>query len=392
MSRSRAWRVVGVVVLAGAAVVSGATPSEGQDAGLLGLLTTTTTAPPGSSPTTVAPPDDGGNPTSTVAPPSTVADPEQSGEEPPAGEGESSSGVVPPDAQARIDAYPRTGPSSSAELFAAMSGLTSLGMGIDDAVRVGFGQFPVGGVSRYIHDWLYPRFGATGFRHHQGTDVVAAFGTPLRAVTAGTVSTSNYGLGGLVVRVHESASRYYYYAHLSALAEGLVDGATVEQGQVIGYVGDSGNARGGTPHLHFGIYENGHALDPKPVLDRWLAEAETALADVIATAAAARAGDPDVARLSGARSLLATNALRPLMARTAAGVVATEVLYRVTSNPASGGMALAEQEAMRLGAGIDWKAEADAAARRRDAASAVVGIVGTVLGVPTSAGADAGGG
>ena len=67
---------------------------------------------------------------------------------------------------------------------------------------------------------------------------------------------------------------YFYLAHLSGLVEGFTNGMAVRTGDIVGYVGDSGNARGGAPHLHIGIYPHGGPpIDPKPVLDQFLAEA-----------------------------------------------------------------------------------------------------------------------
>jgi murein DD-endopeptidase MepM/ murein hydrolase activator NlpD len=96
------------------------------------------------------------------------------------------------------------------------------------------------------------------------------------AVEAGTVAKlflSN--AGGLTVYQFDPRSTYaYYYAHLERYADGLKDGDDVRRGQVIGYVGTSGNAPRDTPHLHFAIFRltdekrwwQGTAIDPYPVL------------------------------------------------------------------------------------------------------------------------------
>src|SRR3546814_17276147 len=74
-------------------------------------------------------------------------------------------------------------------------------------------------------------------------------------------------LGGTKIWVKGESGTYYYYAHLSAFAEGMHDGKLVEPGEVIGFVGDTGNARGGPPHLHFQIHPDGGApVHPYPLL------------------------------------------------------------------------------------------------------------------------------
>ncbi len=171
----------------------------------------------------------------------------------------------------------RTGPSSTKALVAALAPLTEHEMSAEEVARVGFGRFPVGGEATYSHDWWFPRFGP-GWRLHEGTDIFAAIGTPVRAPVEGTIRISNGGLGGLAVYVTASDSTYFYLAHLSGLAPGLAEGSMVATGDLVGYVGDSGNARGGLPHLHFEVHPRGGGpVDPKPVLDRLLADAQDAV-------------------------------------------------------------------------------------------------------------------
>jgi murein DD-endopeptidase MepM/ murein hydrolase activator NlpD len=95
------------------------------------------------------------------------------------------------------------------------------------------------------------------------------------AVEAGRIARLHHGgAGGITVYELDDASRYgYYYAHLERYADGLVEGKTVARGEVLGYVGTTGNAPPGTPHLHFAIYEvadpkrpwRGRPIDPFPL-------------------------------------------------------------------------------------------------------------------------------
>lgn len=102
-----------------------------------------------------------------------------------------------------------------------------------------------------------------GRRRHEGIDIFAKRNTPVRAVADGRVSTGNGGLGGHYIFLSSGLfGPRYYYAHLDHFA--VADGTRVTQGQVIGYVGNSGNAAGGPTHLHFGIYTAIGPIDPAP--------------------------------------------------------------------------------------------------------------------------------
>jgi murein DD-endopeptidase MepM/ murein hydrolase activator NlpD len=121
---------------------------------------------------------------------------------------------------------------------------------------------PVGGPSYFINTWGYPR---SGGRTHKGTDMMAAYGTPLVAMNSGTVRVNTHYQGGRQVYVKGDDGVTYYYAHMSRWASGLSTGQRVNKGQVIGFVGDSGNARG-TPHLHLGMIAGGIYVNPYPTV------------------------------------------------------------------------------------------------------------------------------
>ena len=111
---------------------------------------------------------------------------------------------------------------------------------------------------------------------HRAIDILEPRGTPVRAVVSGTVRKmflSKPG-GNTIYQYDELGAYCYYYAHLDEYAEGLREGMRVESGDVIGFVGSTGNADPHTPHLHFVIFElgaerlwwKGKAVDPYPAL------------------------------------------------------------------------------------------------------------------------------
>lgn len=113
-------------------------------------------------------------------------------------------------------------------------------------------------------------------RAHEALDIMAPAGTPVLAVADGHVEKLfDSERGGLTLYQFEPTGRYaYYYAHLARYAEGIAEGQALRRGQVIGYVGSTGNADPAAPHLHFAIFElgperqwwKGRAIDPWPLL------------------------------------------------------------------------------------------------------------------------------
>jgi murein DD-endopeptidase MepM/ murein hydrolase activator NlpD len=103
-------------------------------------------------------------------------------------------------------------------------------------------------------------------RKHEGIDIFAKRGTPVLSSTEGIVTqVGTNRLGGLVVWVIGPGGQRHYYAHLEGYAD-VKAGMRVAPGRVLGYVGNTGNAQGTPPHLHYGVYEPGGAINPYPLL------------------------------------------------------------------------------------------------------------------------------
>ncbi len=114
--------------------------------------------------------------------------------------------------------------------------------------------FPVYGTASFGDSFGAARPDVPGGWHH-GEDIFAAAGTPLLAVADGTLHTIGFNrIGGYRVWLRDTQGNEFYYAHLSAYSPLAVEGRRVEGGDVIGFVGNTGDADGGAPHLHFEIH------------------------------------------------------------------------------------------------------------------------------------------
>lgn len=126
--------------------------------------------------------------------------------------------------------------------------------------------FPVAGANSYSDDYGAPRHQG----RHEGVDIMADRGTPLLAVADASVirlSRGETGLGGISLWLERADGVQYYYAHMTTIAAGLDVGVKVGVGQVVGTVGNTGDARYGAPHLHFEVHPGGgDATDPYPHL------------------------------------------------------------------------------------------------------------------------------
>lgn len=160
-----------------------------------------------------------------------------------------------------------TGPQSAAEPVAAAEEVPANPTGL---------IIPVAGVSRAAITDTWGQSRDNGARPHQGTDIMAPAGTPVLAAAAGTIEKLfESGAGGHTLYVRSPDHRWsYYYAHLSAYADGIAAGTNVKAGDLIAYVGDTGNAGLGNYHLHFGMsrmapgdgWWQGTPVNPYPML------------------------------------------------------------------------------------------------------------------------------
>jgi peptidoglycan LD-endopeptidase LytH len=149
--------------------------------------------------------------------------------------------MVPVEAQASSPVLPRQARTPVAPLLLPVEGVAA------SSLRDSFGA---------------PRVG----HRHAAIDILAPRGTPALAACDGVITKLRAGgTGGLTITIAHGTTSYYY-AHLDRYAPLIWEGMPVRRGDVIGYVGTTGNAPRNTPHLHFAIEERGVATDPYPIL------------------------------------------------------------------------------------------------------------------------------
>ncbi len=139
-------------------------------------------------------------------------------------------------------------------------------------------EVPIAGVARnaLVDSWGDPR--DNGLRPHHGIDIMAPQMTPVRAAAPGTIEKLFLSAAGGTTLYLRTAQRDWtlYYAHLAGYAPGVHEGQVVRTGDLLGYVGDTGNAGAGNFHLHFGMmrttsdqhWYQGEDVDPYPYLAR----------------------------------------------------------------------------------------------------------------------------
>ena len=186
---------------------------------------------------------------------------------------------LPPDGAGPARSAPSAKIGDSADEHHAVSGTTGL-VSESAAIDALAGRdllMPVLGVPpSALRDTYHDR--RSGGRVHEALDIMAPRGTPVRAVEGGVVAKLFQSkAGGLTVYQFDPGTTYcYYYAHLDRYANGLQEGHSVVPGEVIGYVGSTGNASPDAPHLHFAVFRlgperqwwKGEPIDPYPLLAR----------------------------------------------------------------------------------------------------------------------------
>ena len=290
----------------------------------------------GAAPKPGAPPGTPGSTTTTTTPP----------------------GVIPPEYIPIINSVRRTPGRSTAALIDALRPMLELGLTPQEVAIAGFGHFPVAGRADYTDDWLEPRFGPP-FHLHQGTDIFADRGTPVRAPFPGVLRFEDGGLGGKAAYVTQSDGTFYYMAHLDSYSPKFKNGSPVKQGDVVGFVGDTGNAQGGATHVHFEVHpRGGAAVDPKPLLDGWINEAINNAASLLA------ANNAGVSRaVSSAGALRRFDGQTPSDSGRAVG----PLLWASSVSAGGGTIRLAEIQMARMAGRIDWDSMTSAAQAQADA-------------------------
>ena len=162
---------------------------------------------------------------------------------------------------------PQTGEVDAATSAALDSASSAVPAGVPAVATVVLDAAPVACGKCWFGDtWMAPR---SGGRRHEGVDIGAARGTEIYAVVTGTITRKSWdkpgSLGGNSLRLTAPSGTYFHYAHLEDFAPGIEIGTVVQAGDVIGYVGSTGNAQ--VPHLHFEVHPGGGAaVNPYPIV------------------------------------------------------------------------------------------------------------------------------
>ena len=244
-----------------------------------------------------------------------------------------------------------TSPNNSARLLEILSPLSRYGLHLQEALLRVVGPFPVAGLSYWTDDWGACRDGCS--RSHEGLDIFGKEGTPLVATADGVVTQKLVGeTSGISIEIQDAQGIQYFYAHMSGYAEPINIGDTVHVGQVLGYLGHTGNAMYTPPHLHLEYQPGGVPAPPKPMVDQWVKVAELeaqALATRIMTEELPEASDFRLTRLfdlTGGAEILEPSAERLL---ALAGI-----------QPSVSSLEMARRLLGQMSWEIDWAGQTDA--------------------------------
>jgi murein DD-endopeptidase MepM/ murein hydrolase activator NlpD len=248
-----------------------------------------------------------------------------------------------------------SGPKNTLRLMSILSVLPRYGMPLDRAVLRVVGPFPVAGLAWWTDDWHACRDGCR--RLHKGLDIFAPHGTPLVAAATGVVTQKAVGgLSGIGVEIKDARGIEYFYAHLSRWADGLREGMRVRQGQVIGYLGNTGNARTTAPHLHFEFQPGGVPRQPKPHVDRWLEMAEQRSIDLVE-----RITGKPFSKVAITASDFRTTRLLDLAGDLGSGAFASEQMFLLAGlQPSLPSLPVARRTVGQMAWEIDWGERAEA--------------------------------
>jgi hypothetical protein len=246
------------------------------------------------------------------------------------------------------------GPKNTVRLLSILSVLPRYGMSLERATALVAGPFPVAGLAWWTDDWHACRDGCR--RLHEGLDIFARDGTPLVAVADGVVTQKTTGgLAGIGVEITDQRNIEYFYAHLSGWADRLREGMRVRRGQVIGYVGNTGNAVSTPPHLHFEYQPNGRPRPPKPHVDRWLRMAEQRALELVE-----RVTGKPFSKVAVTESDFRVTRLFDLAGELGSGDLASEQMFLLAGlQPAVPSLPVARRAVGQMAWEIDWAERAE---------------------------------
>lgn len=296
--------------------------------------------------------------------------------------------------------FPRSPAQNTNRLLQILAPLSEQGVPLDQVVIQASAPFPVAGLASFSDDFGFPRY--VPYPHlHEGTDIFADFGTPIVASGPGVLTGfGTNAVGGLSAWIAGVDGTGYYYTHMLGFADGLVAGQRVQGGTVIGFVGASGDAAGGAPHLHFEVHPpvlgpkgrilsggatpsadgtahtNTPAVDPKPFLDMWLKQAELNAQTLVAQLIQKFAG------LS--RELHFARRVDELVDPDA-GTTPAEMIWFSIFEPSVGSIGLARQAATDMAVGIGGSI-AERSAERARLASVHLAVISRYLRLSTMTG------